>query len=78
MRYEPSFPSQEITPEWLYNELSQIARAMDLPQILTFSVSYAEPEKVTDGMVLLADGTSWNPGAGAGVYARIAGAWVKL
>lgn len=33
---------------------------------------------IPDGMIAYADGTVWNPGAGEGVYARIAGAWVKL
>ena len=78
MRYDPTFPSQDVTAQWIYEELTQVARSMDRPTVLTFAVSYAPPEKIEDGMVLLADGTSWNPGAGAGVYARIAGAWVKL
>jgi hypothetical protein len=39
---------------------------------------YAEPDKPREGMVVKADGTTWNPGSGAGVYARISSAWVKL
>jgi hypothetical protein len=39
---------------------------------------YAEPKRFFDGMVILADGTVFDPGSGAGVYARIGGAWVKL
>jgi hypothetical protein len=45
---------------------------------LQLEVRYVAPTKPRDGMVVLADGTTWNPGSGAGVYARIAGAWVKL
>lgn len=37
-----------------------------------------EPKKVFVGMVVLADGTNWNPGAGQGVYAYYAAAWHKL
>ena len=39
---------------------------------------YAEPKRIIEGMVILADGTVFDPGSGAGVYARIGGAWVKL
>lgn len=31
-----------------------------------------------NGMIAYADGTSWNPGSGAGFYGYEAGAWVKL
>lgn len=41
-------------------------------------VLYAEPPKLRDGMFAVADGTTWNPGSGAGLYRRAAGAWVKL
>lgn len=33
---------------------------------------------IFDGMVVYADGTSWNPGSGEGLYERRAGAWQKL
>ena len=36
------------------------------------------PAKVREGMIALADGTNWNPGSGAGVYAYYGGSWVKL
>ena len=38
----------------------------------------SEPSTPIDGMVVYADGTSWNPGSGEGVYAREGGSWVKL
>lgn len=37
-----------------------------------------EPAKPREGMVVFADGTNWNPGAGVGVYVRAGAAWVKL
>lgn len=36
------------------------------------------PTKPREGWLSFADGTNWNPGAGAGVYEYRAGAWVKL
>lgn len=37
-----------------------------------------EPTKRRNGMVVLADGTNWNPGSGAGFYGYNSGSWVKL
>ena len=34
--------------------------------------------EIYKGMVVLADGTSWNPGAGQGVYAYYNSTWNKL
>lgn len=42
-------------------------------QILT-----AAPSNIVDGLMIYADGTSFNPGSGAGFYGRQGGAWVKL
>jgi hypothetical protein len=39
---------------------------------------YAVPQRVRDGMIVLADGTTWNPGSGGGFYGYYAGAWHKL
>lgn len=36
------------------------------------------PAKVRAGMVVLADGTDWDPGSGAGFYGYYGAAWVKL
>lgn len=41
-------------------------------------VRHAEPEKIQDGMVVVADGTDWNPGSGAGLYINLSGTWTKL
>jgi hypothetical protein len=42
-------------------------------------VTTVAPTKPRDGMIRMADGTSWSPGGlGAGVYCYYAGNWVKL
>lgn len=45
---------------------------------LIFSPHEAAPPDPVEGMVLWADGTSWNPGAGAGLYEYRSSAWNKL
>lgn len=43
------------------------------------NIQHAEPAKPRPGDFAVADGTSWNPGSGAGLYRRTAtGAWEKL
>ena len=80
--YEPTivpaaFPGVR---SWIGQQLRQIADAMAAPTVhgITLVVLHAPPDRIEDGNVVFADGTDWNPGAGAGVYARISGAWVKL
>ena len=36
------------------------------------------PKKPREGMIVVADGVNWNPGAGLGAYEFKSGAWVKL
>lgn len=55
-------------------ELASIARALNGG----LEVLHKEPNKTPDGLFVIADGTDWNPGSGAGVYARYGGAWHKL
>lgn len=70
----PQTPAE--LPNWLRQEVLNIARAMsEAPNFIRLSMQYREPNKLADGMVVLADGTSWNPGSGAGFYGYRAGAW---
>lgn len=60
-------------------ELNRLALQFSQPSdYLALKTLYAAPKRVFDGMLVKADGTTWNPGGGAGIYARNAGAWVKL
>ncbi len=65
-------------PRFLATELQQIAREMATVQAVILQTLYAAPSRIYEGMLVKADGTSWDPGSGAGVYARVGGAWVKL
>ena len=46
--------------------------------VLRLTVLFTAPVEIIDGMVVYADGTSFNPGSGRGTYERVSGAWVKL
>ena len=82
MRYEPesppSIPENPVLATYLMQELRRIAEAFLGVEEVLLVVLNAEPDKPRDGMIVLADGTNWNPGSGAGFYGRSAGAWVFL
>lgn len=78
MPYEPTHPGENITVEYLYAELQRISANIYKPSVLELEVLHIEPERPQDGTLAFADGTDWNPGAGAGTYERVGGAWVKL
>ncbi len=65
---------------WLSRTLREIANALTRPEVsgVRFTVLHAPPERIENGDVVFADGSDWNPGGGAGLYQRVAGAWVKL
>lgn len=78
MSYEPTFPGEAITPQWLYDELQRIGTEMARPDKLLREVLHIAPARPQEGLEVCADGTDWNPGAGAGLYLYIGAAWHKL
>lgn len=67
--------------DWCLRQFIKISEALYTPSgNVTFTVLYAEPSKVRAGMVVYADGTTWNPGSGQGLYRRNVAnsAWVFL
>lgn len=76
--YRPNDPTQDLAA-FLRRELAEIAREMVAPvEAARFVELHAEPKRVADGMVVLADGTDWDPGSGAGFYGYYGAAWHKL
>lgn len=66
-------------PAWLARELQAIAQAWQQEQaFLLLQTLYAAPKKPREGMVVKADGVTWNPGSGAGFYGYRGGAWQFL
>lgn len=70
----------QLVVRWLEDELREIASSIEVPEveIQSFSILNTAPSKPSNGDVAYADGTNWNPGSGAGLYERKAGAWSKL
>jgi hypothetical protein len=68
----PSFVS------YVQSELQSVSRASggSVP-FIQLETLYAEPDKPREGMQVLADGSSWNPGGGKGPYIYFDGAWHK-
>lgn len=61
-------------------ELDNLRRWTEQPTvpILTLETLYAAPARLEDGMIVKADGVTWNPGAGPGVYCYYGAAWNLL
>ena len=77
MAYRPNL--DDIKDEAVARELIAISEAFFAEvELLRMQILNAEPDKIRDGAVIFADGTNFDPGSGAGIYARISGAWVKL
>lgn len=70
----------EALENYLESELQRLA--IDLEANIIAKVQLAEtfvvPSKPRDGLLVFADGTSWNPGSGRGIYVYSSSAWVKL
>lgn len=77
-------PSPAVTSEesvalarWVQDEFAALVLRINRPSELRLEPLYAAPTKVRAGMLVYADGTTWNPGSGEGVYRySLAGAWV--
>lgn len=77
-RYTPS-PIQGELGAYLQNELAKIAQAMDTAdERVTLDLLYAAPKKYRAGTVVAADGTTWNPGSGKGMYWYDGATWKFL
>ncbi len=60
---------------YLDDELGRVARELRSDPVL--EVRHRPPERVVTGMMVFADGTDWNPGAGRGLY-YWDGSWIKI
>ena len=82
MLYQPeafSYSTPEELASYLQKEIARIGVAMEnLQEQLALIKTEVPPGRPRDGMIRYADGTSWNPGAGQGIYAFYAGVWNKL
>ena len=71
-------PGNVADPQ-MQEELNKIAQAMETADpFITLDTLYAAPTKYREGTIVKADGTTWNPGSGAGVYCMRGAAWTFL
>jgi hypothetical protein len=75
MAYVPSpipYDIEQKYPElaiWIRQELSDLDRSQnDARESFNMKVLGAPPDRAEPGRVYYANGTTWNPGAGEGVY----------
>lgn len=80
MEYRPNVPPRDPSelPGFLEEELRKIANAFTEQDRIYMRVLHEEPIRPREGQLVWADGTDWDPGAGAGPYAYIGGVWVEL
>jgi hypothetical protein len=78
MIYRPTTPPTDpkALPTYLQSEFQRIAVVMaSNVDSVSLEPQYRAPVKPRDGLVVMADGSSWNPGSGAGVYVYRGAAW---
>ena len=76
--YQPGYVPDDaaMMADFLRQELIGIKQALEQgADALYLSTIFKTPAKVREGMLILADGTQFNPGSGGGVYVYRAGAF---
>lgn len=69
----------DVVHKWIEAQLRRIEDALNEGQTeLKLVERHKEPDRPRAGMIVLADGTDWDPGDGQGVYAYYSGSWNKL
>ena len=78
--YVPSSPptGPEDFQKWVQQEFQKLEAVFSSLDFFILKETNVVPAKPKTGMVVLADGTNWNPGSGAGFYGYYGGAWSKL
>lgn len=65
-----------LLPGFLLSELRKLQAALtSSAPFVQLEPQYVAPSKPRSGLVVMADGTTWNPGGGEGVYVYRGGAW---
>lgn len=60
------------------SELDRIAAAINALAAGHLEKTYVAPPKPREGDIRYADGTSWNPGLGAGIYQYRSAVWTFI
>ena len=72
MAYTPQPAPINLDPtvaRWIYEELLRLSGELTTGvDAILLPLQNVEPDKPREGMVVLADGTNWDPGSGRGFY----------
>lgn len=80
VNYAPGDPPQDAAQlqRFLREELQKIQASLQALAAGHLDKTYVVPTKPRDGDIRYADGTSWNPGAGQGIYYCKGTTWTLL
>jgi len=82
VQYIPGDPgdisSLEQLTRYVRDMEQRVSLAVQLLALGHLDVVYTAPNKPRDGDIRYADGTSWNPGSGRGVYVFKVNTWAFL
>lgn len=82
MSYKRSVAPELLTidelRQFVEDELRLIEQAFAEMTAVELRTVFVEPTSPRDGMIVMADGASWDPGSGEGIYAYYGGVWNKL
>lgn len=73
--YTPTYTGGD---EHLNSEFQRISQVLTELAENILTLAYEEPGKPREGMLRYADGTSWNPGSGQGLYYYKSGSWTFI
>jgi len=69
-------PDGRVLFDWVQRELELLIRRLNTVSEVRLEVLYVAPTRPRAGMLAYADGTTWNPGSGEGLYRyTLAGTW---
>ena len=74
----PPVTSLDELRRWVQDEFFHLAQSLTVVDGVTYNVLYTAPPGPVAGMTVFADGTTWNPGGGRGLYEYRVSSWVKL
>lgn len=74
----PPVESVDELRRWVEAEFNRLTQGFAVVDNVVFNVLFAAPAGPVAGMVVFADGTTWNPGSGRGLYEFRVASWVKL
>lgn len=71
-------PDLQAVLDWAQSMFTDVESTRTESRELELRERFAAPEHPREGMIVYADGTSWNPGQGEGAYIYKNGAWCRL